>query len=52
MDSAHIVAVGTLMNKNAPDRARFSYQLPIMAAPGKECRPACSARWNDHIDEQ
>lgn len=33
MDSAHIVAVDAHSNKNAPNRARFCYQPPIVAVP-------------------
>jgi len=33
MDSACIPAVSEYLNKNALNRARFYYQLPIMAGP-------------------
>jgi hypothetical protein len=33
MDSACIAAVGEYLNKNTLNRARFNYQLLIMAVP-------------------
>ena len=35
MDSAQSVADSAYLNKNALNRARFNYQLPIVAAPKK-----------------